>query len=107
MEIIMDHCCKEMEYLIKDELAPIAYEASTRSYGLTIPQYYLQPNELCISFYIMHCPWCGKQLPSNLADEWSEIVRSQFGITDELDQDQLKTLPEEFRTDQWWKKRGL
>jgi hypothetical protein len=102
-----DHCCEGMRYLIEDPLAPIAYAPEIRSYALTIPSSYLGLNELCVSFIIAHCPRCGAQLPKDVADEWSEIVRKQFHITDELDEDQLKSLPQEFKTDEWWKKRGL
>jgi hypothetical protein len=96
-----------MILLIEDPLAPIKYASEIRSYALTIPACYRKKNEICVSFMITHCPRCGTKLPRDLADEWSEIVRRDYHVTDELDDEQFKQLPQEFKTDEWWKNRGL
>lgn len=60
-----------------------------------------------IAFEVSYCPRCAKKLPKSLASVWSELIEKTYGITDECDNKQLKSLPQEFKTDEWWKKRGL
>jgi len=53
-----------------------------------------------------------KKLPKTLGDEWEEILKNEYGMTikDLFNKngrwDELK-VPEELRTDEWWKKRNL
>lgn len=85
---------------------PLKYEACTRRYFLTVPSDYLKKNEIAASFVITYCPRCGAKLPSNLADTWFKIIKKEFKISGILDE-RIKDLPQEFKTDEWWKKRGL
>ncbi|WP_341759046.1 DUF6980 family protein [Candidatus Tisiphia endosymbiont of Ptychoptera albimana] len=55
---------------------------------------------------IMFCPWCGTQLPASLADTWYDTLEKEYNITDPTHHDRKK-VPPEFKTDEWWKKRGL
>jgi hypothetical protein len=56
---------------------------------------------------IMHfCPWYGTKLSKNLSDEWFDILEYEYDIEDTTGQDKDK-IPEEFKTDERWKKRGL
>lgn len=55
---------------------------------------------------ICFCPRCGTKFPHELGDEWYEILQEEYGIEDPMDEDAHR-LPEEFKTDEWWKKRGL
>lgn len=59
-----------------------------------------------------YCIHCGTKLPESLEKEWTKIILEKFGVTADLKSDEsvaetLKQLPEEFRTDAWWKNRGL
>ena len=67
---------------------------------------------------IAYCPFCGSRLPYYLYDEYHLILEQALG-TDEFFElwyqdpktgkskaDQNK-VPEEFKTDEWWIKRGL
>lgn len=55
---------------------------------------------------IEFCPWSGAPLPGELVKELVRTVQSELGLADfGLIEDGHK-LPDEFRTDQWWKKRG-
>jgi hypothetical protein len=60
--------------------------------------------------HIPYCPFCGSKLPKLLVDErWDTILR-ELGpdyLPDDDNNPPKKELPEEFRTDEWWKKRGL
>ena len=55
---------------------------------------------------INYCPWCGAELPKVLSDEWFDILEEEYGIEDPTNEEKDK-VPEEFKTDEWWKKRGL
>jgi hypothetical protein len=48
---------------------------------------------------ILHCPWCGIELPPSKRALWFETLAS-LGYADPWQQD----LPEEFASDQWWRR---
>lgn len=51
---------------------------------------------------ISYCPWCGGRLPASKRKQWfAELAK--LGIDDPATQD----APEEFRTDRWWRSRGI
>ncbi|SDE07936.1 DUF6980 family protein [Kordiimonas lacus] len=50
---------------------------------------------------LKNCPWSGKAFPSSLRDKWFELLEE---MNLEAGEDEI---PEEFLTDEWWKKRGL
>jgi hypothetical protein len=72
----------------------ILYQPMYRSYGLVIG------GNLDDQFILVYCPFCGKKLPKDLVDEHFDAVRDNTGKP-------LDPLPEEFKTDEWWRKRGL
>lgn len=100
------HCCEMMQtnvnyscevhdnaYECPDHL--IFYNKVSRSYGIIIHD----GGESVVK--INYCPWCGKKLPKNLKDQW-------FSLLDELGLEPGdEKIPEEFTSDEWWKKRGL
>ncbi|MGH3056094.1 MAG: DUF6980 family protein [Gaiellaceae bacterium] len=53
------------------------------------------------------CPSCGKQLPKSLGDEWLTILRKEYGVIGEAASVWNPMVPEEFKSDAWWKKRNL
>ena len=102
-----EYCCKRLKKLLDNPNCPIEYEGARRRYMLTIPEKYLEQNEICMNFSLKYCPECGTEFPKELFDEWFEVVESQFGEIDIFDDEQIKNLPQEFKTEQWWRKRGL
>jgi hypothetical protein len=54
-----------------------------------------------------YCPWCGNKLPGYLRNEWFETLAKEYNLDDPDSKEQAKLIPEEFHTDEWWKKRGL
>ncbi len=61
---------------------------------------------------ISFCPYCGNSLPKELSEERMKIIRKELGESfcwknDEEYSEFEFRLPEEFKTDEWWKKRGL
>ena len=56
-------------------------------------------------FYVMDfCPFCGAKLPERLDEKLTEILKNEYGLESWKD---YKKAPKEFKTDEWWKKRGL
>ena len=95
------HCCSKMDYAIQDERIPIKYSPVLRSYFLPFitMKHVVHP--------IMHCPWCGNELPKSLQKEFFDILEKEYDIEPELDIQNDPNIPEEFKSDEWWKKRGL
>ena len=51
------------------------------------------------------CPWCGIKLPEELGEEWGRILKEEFNIEEPFRA--WDRVPSEFKSDEWWKKRGL
>ena len=57
-------------------------------------------------YFIKYCPFCGAKMPQNLyGPEYEETLEKALG-KDFCDIKE-EEIPEEFKTDEWWKKRGL
>jgi len=58
---------------------------------------------------IYYCPFCGKKLPKELDDDdMDPYLMKEYGWTeDDCWGYPRRELPDEFKTDEWWKKRGL
>ena len=95
------HCCSKMDYVIQDERIPLKYSPVIRSYFL--PFITMKG----VVHPITHCPWCGKELPKSLRKEFFEILEQEYGIEANVDILKNQNIPEEFKSDAWWKKRGL
>ena len=96
----MKHCCDLMTDFISDPRVPIEYNARVRSYGLPLRQAPAIQG-------IIYCPWCGIKLPSRLRDEYYRIIIEELHLDPSPDVLETPGLPKEFKTDEWWKKRGL
>ena len=98
----MKHCCDNMTWYASHKNDIIQYEPFDRSYRFLIPT---DPCGDRQSFE--YCPWCATKLPEELGEEWGEALEKELGIEDPFIDPGYENLPEEFRTDAWWKKRGL
>ena len=86
-------CSKYVKY-VAEERAFFIYEKGSARYGI------------CIDY----CPFCGAKLPENLIDERWDTIMNELGpdyLPDDDGNPPKKERPEEFKTDEWWKKRGL
>jgi hypothetical protein len=94
---------------IKDRGELVEYDRSIRSYSFILRE---NNKDLGIRQKLIYCPWCGKKLPEDLYDQWEELLKKEYNLTihDFFGKngrwDESK-IPEEFRTDEWWKKLGL
>jgi len=96
LSLKVDSCCRSMDEAIS-ETQIVNYEPVDRTYGILW-------GKRRISF-LSFCPWCGTKLKKRLNKEFCQAL-TELGIKswDILDD---STVPKEFRSDAWWKKRGL
>ncbi|MCP4393148.1 MAG: hypothetical protein GY804_02610 [Alphaproteobacteria bacterium] len=95
----MKHCCKNMTRNIKDGEIHLNYFPDDREYSIEYRKEFGASEHL-----IYFCPWCGVKLPESLAEKRETLLDEMF---EDYDGDDDPRIPEEFKTDEWWKKRGL
>ncbi len=94
------HCCALMTNFLNDPLVPLVYYPHLREYNILLKDSGgLQG--------IDYCPWCGQCLPKDLRDEFFNIFFDELHLKRAENLLETPGLPEEFKTDEWWKKRGL
>jgi hypothetical protein len=106
----MKYCCVSLKHEIEEGSSftknkLIVYDAPMRCYGIIdteAPKRIYQP--------IDYCPFCGTKFPKDVRNEyWQTIVEEvgpEYYPTDK-NYDPQRLPPPEFRTDEWWRKRGL
>lgn len=99
MELINNYCCIQMKIFLNDRNVPIGYVSKYR-------EFYLRLKFTKSVDTFEYCPWCGTRLPESLRDKYFETLELD-GIDDPIRAAETGTLPEEFKSDKWWKKRGL
>src|ERR1700722_5993915 len=99
---IQTPCCDELIRSLNDCSNHLHYSRKYRQYGIRRVG---STSITCIDY----CPWCGKKLPKSLDDEWDEVLKNEYGITidNPWDKKEMRKVPAEFLTDEWWKKRSL
>jgi hypothetical protein len=95
----IDFCCKHLQYDIEDKFCPVVYSKKVREFHINLKQ-------STGGVRLSHCYHCGKKLPTSLRDEWFDQVEKKLGYEISIDIDKRK-IPIEFKSDVWWKKRGL
>ena len=56
---------------------------------------------------LLACEYCSKEWPKELSKEYDEVLEKEFGITSDSEAYKKNEVPEEFKSEEWWKKRGL
>lgn len=83
-----------MDYAVAEERLPVSYVPQFREWGID----YVDG----LSFYTLeHCPWDGERLPESVRDEWFRRLE-ELGLEPEDPR-----VPEEMRSDAWWREAGL
>lgn len=90
----MKHCCTKLKYEQEQGLS-VLYLPPIRSFVIETKY----DNEIDICF----CPWCGTKLPKDLTTELTNMIYKELGLSGYDDH----LIPYEFKTDIWWKRRGL
>jgi len=112
-----EFCCKYMKKHVDDfenrrvdcygrPLSGIFYNRQHRRYCL---MNYMGSWEDIGVLWMEYCPFCGKKLPKELDDDdMDPYLMKEYGWTeDDCWGYPRRELPDEFKTDEWWKKRGL
>ncbi|HEX4069227.1 MAG TPA: hypothetical protein VHX42_03960 [Candidatus Babeliales bacterium] len=100
------HCCNFMQHFLDDVRMPILFSPVYKEYSIILLDQGKNKTDLLEREIIPHCPWCGTHLRTDLRDKWYEILTKEYQI-DPDDEKQKKSIPQEFYSDEWWKKRGL
>jgi hypothetical protein len=100
----MKFCCDTMQRYVDEH--NLFYDESIREVTFYIksndktgyqPEYYRSP---CI-----YCPYCGAKQPQSLEFERDDALEEALGKDyNDIEDDEI---PEEFKSDKWWKKRHL
>jgi hypothetical protein len=97
----IDYCCKSMKFSVEDCRIQLKYDPIIRKYEILSTNY-------SDSMPIKYCPFCRKKLPKSLYKKWCSILKKEYNIKDYIyNKVETADIPQEFKTDEWWKKRGL
>ena len=99
MEKKISYCCEALEQEISDPRVFINYNPKYR-------EYYINTTSEHVIRLIYSCPWCSKELPKSLRDKLFDILEKECDLDDPWEKNQALLVPEEFKTDEWWIKRG-
>jgi len=108
------HCCKLMGFLIEEQKVAIYYNPIVR-------EYYIRLWSCPVGRQIIYfCPWCGYKFTPSLVGNFFQVLNEEYAISYcdyypekyfkanlECEYEVEAVLPEEFKSDEWWKKRGL
>ncbi len=100
------HCCKLIDLFLDDIRVPILYFPVPREYALLMLEEGRKRGRMNAVQGIIYCPWCNKKLPESLRDKWFEILEKEYNLDDPDSKEQQNLIPNEFKTDEWWKKRS-
>jgi hypothetical protein len=93
-------CCSNKQQLNKYVDSGLIYNTRFREYGIKTVR---QRGPYLVMTY---CLWCGRQLEPSLRDLWAKLLQKEHGIKNPFETP-VAQLPKSFRTDEWWKRRGL
>ena len=100
-----------MEGALEEHGTPLRYTPRTRSYDMEYGTVFRNTetgeDAAVVVEPLKYCPWCGVKLPKDLFEEWVKIIKKKFKVEHSFDKEELKKVPEEYMTDEWWKKKGL
>lgn len=92
-----DHCCEFMVHALRCGSYYVYYIPMWRIWGIGNDDFPDDDRDIAIS----HCPWCGTELPTALSGDWAGVCLDRGFEYDD------PNLPEDLRTDRWWKDAGL
>ena len=109
------HCCKDMDYFLNEQKVLIYYNPIFREYFTSLRSYKDGKH------VIYYCPWCGEKFSPSLIDKYIETLSDEYNIcfdpptgkyfniqSEDFDlPDEAEDIPKEFKSNEWWKKRGL
>ena len=98
-----EYCCDRMKGIMESRKYDMCYDKQ-------FSQYLCTRRDGGVKWYWDFCPFCRTSIKSK-SEQYDKVLLKEFGIStkeDGFDFDTvLERLPDEFSTDEWWKKRGL
>ena len=85
-------CCKELNEALEGPETPLVKSFVFREYGLKI----LDGGTSYLG--LAYCPFCGNKFQGSLRMKWFEILEKKGFEPDD-------DLPEELRSDKWWREK--
>jgi len=108
MEEKQQYCCRKMASTLEEHMKPLKYDFQSRTYMMEYHSYQKpRKNHVIVCETLNYCPFCGAKFPEQLNSELSRILREEYHLQDAWEQLSAGNVPDEFKTDEWWKKRGL
>jgi len=95
-----------MDLFLDNIRVPILYLPVSREYALLMLEDGKKRSRMNAVQGIIYCPWCNEKLPESLRNKWFDVLEKEYGLDDPDSKEQEKLIPEEFKTDAWWKNRG-
>lgn len=89
------HCCDKMQFFLEEKKVNINYFPQCREYSIGLKG---GGGDQLLTF----CPWCGSKLPQSLENVFFCFLKKM-----NIENASSPELPEEFKTDAWWKNRKL
>lgn len=116
-DIQQGYCCCNIEDIVKQmpreegysTQIPISYVAHRRVFFLEDCPAYKHKNtqwregDTRVCWKINYCLWCGAKFPDDLSEVWRITLLQDYGI----DPKNYEQVPVNFKTDHWWRERGL
>jgi hypothetical protein len=100
------HCCDELrsqvEHTCKQHRDPFNCPDHLIQYSSRFDEYGIVVHDGGSSYVVIrYCPWCGSCMPESKRERWFEELQA-MGFDDPLQQD----IPEEYRSDAWYRSRS-
>jgi hypothetical protein len=95
--------CKALQLHLKDQRIPLQYDAKLREFYIPLLDR-LSGRGSAIQL-INYCPFCGSRFPTSLRDMYFDEL-DNLGI-DIGNSDYCQNLPDDFKSDKWWRDKGL
>ena len=101
MSTFVELCCNDMGVIISDNRNNVYFDPVFR-------EFYIQTKRKHLILDLVFCPWCGTKFPKSLREDLFNVLETEFKIETNIGRYKKdKHVPPEFKTDEWWKKRGL
>lgn len=89
--------CKE-----KEQFCCEAFKNMERYYSSYTREHFFADDTI-----LNFCPSCGSRVEKSLEDEWKSILMEEYNIEEDHCSVWNPMVPEEFKSDAWWRNRGL
>ena len=98
----MEYCCEVMETALSR--GELYYDAVSGAIIFYVKSAWNEPG-VYYGSYASYCPYCGAKLHDSLVLEYEDELEKAVGK--EFCDIKAEEIPDEFKSDEWWKKRGL